>query len=217
MRGGGLVRLAARLSRSRRRASAPPRAGEPARERITLVAEMEHPDGVTPTVMARLRSYERAGFRKIDPDTVRYMQPDFRPPADDRRSVVRPVPLALVVRRVGREAGSDRRRRRGARAGRRALHHVRRAHARRHMAPLWALLDHFPGPGETVLLRNAASDVRRACQVSGCPAMRRGVRFRVSGVSSEIFADTRHLTPDTFAAVHPIRELTGQPVLTPDT
>ena len=45
------------------------------------------PTGVTPMVMARLRSYDRAGFLKIDPDAVRYLQPDFRAGGGDRREL----------------------------------------------------------------------------------------------------------------------------------
>ncbi len=71
---------------------------------VTLVAEMEHPDGVTPAVMGRLRSYERAGFLKIDPQRIHYAQPDFRTTGEIDRSAFQPVPLALVARRVGREA-----------------------------------------------------------------------------------------------------------------
>jgi len=103
--------------------------------------------------MARLRSYDRAGFLKIDPDAARYVQPDFRPAADIDRSSVQPVPLALLVRRVGREhestlLGAE------VREVVAALYTMFGVHMRAdHMAPLWALLDHFPGPGETVLLR----------------------------------------------------------------
>lgn len=128
-------------------------AGEPVGDRITLVAEMEHPDGHTPAVMARLRSYDRAGFLKIDPDAVHYVQPDFRLPAEIDASAVQPVPLALVVRRVGREhettlSGAE------ARAIVRALYTMFGVHVRAdHMAPLWGLLDRLPGPGETVRLR----------------------------------------------------------------
>lgn len=152
MRGGGLSAWlrAFPLQTARECAAA---AGEPASDRITLVAEMEHPDQRSANVTARLRSYERAGFRKIDPDAVRYMQPDFRPAAEIDASSVQPVPLALVVRRVGREheptvAGGE------AREVVRALYSMFGAHARAdHLAPLWALLDHFPGPGEVVALR----------------------------------------------------------------
>jgi GNAT superfamily N-acetyltransferase len=152
MRGGGLSAwLRAFPLQTARECVA--EAGETAIDRITLVAEMEHPDGVTPMVMARLRSYDRAGFLKLDPDSVRYMQPDFRPPAEIDASSVQPVPLALVMRRVGREAeptlpGAE------VRAIVEALYTMFGVHMRAdHMAPLWALLDHLPGPGETVLLR----------------------------------------------------------------
>lgn len=152
LRGGGLSAWlrAFPLQTARECASA---AGETAIDRITLVAEMEHPDGVTPMVMARLRSYERAGFLMLDPDAVRYMQPDFRPPQAITSSSMQPVPLALVVRRVGREAertvtGAE------VRAVIEALYTMFAVHVRAdHMAPLWALLDHLPGPGETVELR----------------------------------------------------------------
>lgn len=152
MRGGGLSAWlrAFPLQAARECAAA---AGEPAGDRITLVAEMEHPDPRSANVMARLRSYERAGFRKIDPDAVRYLQPDFRPAAEIDASSVQPVPLALVIRRVGREheptlSGGE------VRAIVGALYSMFGAHARAdHLAPLWALLDHFPGPGETVALR----------------------------------------------------------------
>lgn len=152
LRGGGLSAWlrAFPLQTARECAAA---AGEPAGDRITLVAEMEHPDGRTPAVMARLRSYDRAGFRKIDPDAVRYAQPDFRPPLEIEAGAVQPVPLALIVRRVGREhedalLGGE------ARAVVRALYTMFGVHVRTdHMAPLWGLLDHFPGPGQTVRLR----------------------------------------------------------------
>jgi len=128
-------------------------AGEPPRQRTTLVAEMEHPDGVSPMIMARLRSYERAGFLAIDPDEVHYVQPDFRPAADIERSAVQPVPLLLVVRRVGRESertisGTE------VREIVQALYTMFGVHVRAdHMAPLWGLCDHLPGPGETIALR----------------------------------------------------------------
>ncbi len=70
---------------------------------ITLVAEMEHDDGHTDAVRRRLRSYARAGFRMVDPSAARYSQPDFRAPAEIDATSVRPVPLGLVLRRIGRE------------------------------------------------------------------------------------------------------------------
>jgi GNAT superfamily N-acetyltransferase len=128
-------------------------AGAPHGDRITLAAEMEHVDGGSPDVIARLRSYERAGFSKIDPERVPYCQPDFRAPAVIDRTCVRPVPLALVIRRVGREGeaeirGSE------ARAIVAALYAMYGAHLRAdHMAPLWALLNLFPAPDESIALR----------------------------------------------------------------
>jgi hypothetical protein len=71
---------------------------------ITLVAEMEHPDPQFPARWIRLQAYEKAGFLKADPAAVPYLQPDFRPPAEiDACGKVRPLPFALVLRRVGRE------------------------------------------------------------------------------------------------------------------
>ncbi|HXC50805.1 MAG TPA: hypothetical protein VN634_07980 [Candidatus Limnocylindrales bacterium] len=70
---------------------------------ITLVAEMEHDDGQTDAVRRRLRSYARAGFRMVDPSAARYSQPDFRAAAEIDATSVRPVPLGLVLRRIGRE------------------------------------------------------------------------------------------------------------------
>jgi GNAT superfamily N-acetyltransferase len=70
---------------------------------IILVAEMEHPDPPDSLRMARLRSYGRAGFLKIDPAALEYSQPDFRAPESLADTAPAPVPLALVVRRVGAE------------------------------------------------------------------------------------------------------------------
>lgn len=152
MRGGGLSAWLRALPLQTARECAAAAAG-PAGERIALVAEMERPDGRTPATMARLRSYDRAGFLAIDPDAVHYAQPDLRPAAEIDASAVRPVPLSLVVRRVGREhetalSGAE------ARAIVGALYAMFGVHVRAdHMAPLWGLLDHFPGPGEMVALR----------------------------------------------------------------
>ena len=71
---------------------------------IALVGEMEYDDGSDPKRAVRLKAYERAGFLKIDPHTVRYFQPDFRPPAEmDASGGARPLPFQLIIRRVGRE------------------------------------------------------------------------------------------------------------------
>jgi GNAT superfamily N-acetyltransferase len=119
---------------------------------VTLVAEMEHPQRETPAVMARLRSYERAGFLKIDPDRVRYAQPDFRPASEIDRDSVTPLPLSLVVRRVGREHE----RTIAAPAVRdiiAALYTMFSATMEaRHMKPLWDRLDTLPDAAEPLAL-----------------------------------------------------------------
>jgi len=79
-------------------------AGHAVNSPITLVAEMEHPEPQFPNRLIRLRAYEKAGFKKIDPEQVRYFQPDFRPPEQiDGTGGPQPLPFCLVVRRVGRE------------------------------------------------------------------------------------------------------------------
>ena len=72
-------------------------AGLPANTAIVLVAEMQaHAGGG-----GAQRSYARAGFSKIDPETAPYAQPDFRDPS------LPPLPFELVIRRVGREAEGE--------------------------------------------------------------------------------------------------------------
>jgi GNAT superfamily N-acetyltransferase len=72
---------------------------------ITLVGEMEYDDGSDPRRAVRLTAYERAGFLKIDPASVRYMQPDFRPPEEiDASGGAKPLPFQLIIRQVGRES-----------------------------------------------------------------------------------------------------------------
>ena len=70
---------------------------------IVLVAEMEPPDAAEPRRMVRLRSYERAGFQKVDPTAAPYAQPDFRFAGGANGPAPEPIPLCLVLRRVGRE------------------------------------------------------------------------------------------------------------------
>ncbi|HXG49003.1 MAG TPA: GNAT family N-acetyltransferase [Methylomirabilota bacterium] len=80
-------------------------AGQPMDSPVTLVAEMEHPEEGLPERMIRLKAYEKAGFKKIDPNVVPYLQPDFRPPAEiDAGGGPKPLPFGLIIRRVGREA-----------------------------------------------------------------------------------------------------------------
>ncbi|HEX8325814.1 MAG TPA: hypothetical protein VF595_18060 [Tepidisphaeraceae bacterium] len=79
------------------------RAAQPPRP-ITLVAEMEPADPTEPGNIGRLVAYGKVGFLKVDPTRVNYLQPDFRSPdAIDTAGGPRPLPLSLVVRRVGRE------------------------------------------------------------------------------------------------------------------
>jgi len=81
-------------------------AGQPPEAPTVLVAEMEHPSPEDGERLRRLRSYERAGFQKIDPAAAPYEQPDFRSPDELGTSAAVSVPLALIVRRVGRERES---------------------------------------------------------------------------------------------------------------
>lgn len=127
-------------------------AGRRAEATITLVAEMEPADGVSPARIARLRSYERAGFLKIDPRAIHYAQPDFRVAAEIDATGPRPVTLDLIVRRVGRErertlSGAE------ARASASALYAMFGVHiGREHMAPLWTRLAQGAGDDEAVQL-----------------------------------------------------------------
>lgn len=75
----------------------------PADSPITLVGEMEHPDS-RPSTFVRLTAYEKAGYLKVDPRRINYLQPDFRAPeVIDLEGGPQPLPLMLLVRRVGRE------------------------------------------------------------------------------------------------------------------
>lgn len=118
---------------------------------ITLVGEMEHPSDA-PDVQTRLRSYDRAGFRKPDPQLVPYHQPDFRPATQIDASSLQPVPLMLALRRVRREHE------RTVPAAEvhelvTGLYTVFAVHQRREdMAPLWAWCDALPRTGAVPLL-----------------------------------------------------------------
>jgi len=69
---------------------------------VTLVGEMEHPSDAASR--ARLAAYEKAGYKKVDPARVGYLQPDFRAHHEiDISGGPQPIPLALIIRRVGRE------------------------------------------------------------------------------------------------------------------
>lgn len=79
-------------------------AGIAAPLRLVLVAEMEPLEGDDAERRARLRSYERAGFRALD---GRYAQPDFRPPAQIDATGFQPLSLCLMLRCVGDEAADS--------------------------------------------------------------------------------------------------------------
>jgi GNAT superfamily N-acetyltransferase len=79
------------------------RAGQPPRA-ITLVGEMEPAIAGDVTRMRRLSTFQKAGFVKIDPRQVNYLQPDFRPTeVIDATGGPVPVPLSLIIRQIGRE------------------------------------------------------------------------------------------------------------------
>lgn len=71
---------------------------------VTLVGEMEHFHPGQPATLVRLTAYEKAGYKMVDPSLVDYRQPDFRAPhLIDAGNGPRPVPLCLMLRRIGRE------------------------------------------------------------------------------------------------------------------
>lgn len=75
---------------------------------IYLVGEMEPADPANEPRTVRLTAYEKAGYRKIDPSAVHYLQPDFRPAAEiDASGGPLPLPLSLLVRKVGREVETE--------------------------------------------------------------------------------------------------------------
>ena len=79
--------------------------GLPVSSPVTLIGEMEHFDPTRSATMVRLSAYEKAGFKMVDPSRVSYLQPDFRDPAEiDLSSGPQPLPLTLMLRRIGREA-----------------------------------------------------------------------------------------------------------------
>jgi GNAT superfamily N-acetyltransferase len=151
LRGSGLAAWLRALPLQTARACAA--AAGHAGARFTLVAEMEHDDGVTPAVTTRLRSYARAGFRALEPNAVRYLQPDFRAADIIAATAPQPLPLALLLRRVGREhedhlLGAE------VREIIAALYTMFGVHVRAdHMAPLWTALERLPGANARVPLR----------------------------------------------------------------
>ncbi|MGH8048124.1 MAG: hypothetical protein ACREKL_12850 [Chthoniobacterales bacterium] len=76
----------------------------PTGSQIYLIGEMEPADPANEARTIRLIAYEKAGYRKVDPAALNYLQPDFRSPAEiDASGAPQPVPLNLLVRKVGRE------------------------------------------------------------------------------------------------------------------
>ncbi len=71
--------------------------------RIDLAAEVEYWSPDDRLSLRRLLFYGRGGFDVIDPRHFPYRQPDFRPRAEIAATGDRPVPFALLLRRVGRE------------------------------------------------------------------------------------------------------------------
>ncbi len=129
------------------------RAGERSAGSIDLVAEMEPPAAGEPQRTIRLAAYERAGFLAVDPEAVPYRQPDFRDPATIDAQGLRPLPLALILRRVGAERervvhGAE------VRAIVAALYAMYAAHLREvDMDPLWRHLERLPDGDTPVALR----------------------------------------------------------------
>lgn len=74
---------------------------------ISLVAEVEYPEESDERI-TRLKTFERAGFQKIDPSVIDYHQPDFRPPEMiDATAGPEPLPFQLLIRRVGCESVTE--------------------------------------------------------------------------------------------------------------
>ena len=83
-------------------------AGLPLDSPVTLIAEMESWDRRSLDQIVRLRSYQKAGFRMVDPGSVEYLQPDFRSAAEiDFDGGAKPLALRLIIRRVNREKESE--------------------------------------------------------------------------------------------------------------
>lgn len=78
--------------------------GRPPNTPITLVGEMEHFNPESEATGIRLKAYEKAGYKMVDPALVDYRQPDFRDPQIiDQENGPQPIPLCLMLRRIGRE------------------------------------------------------------------------------------------------------------------
>jgi hypothetical protein len=79
-------------------------AGRPIDAPVTLVGEMEHFNPSNAATEIRLTAYEKAGYKMVSPELVDYLQPDFRDPRIiDQENGPQPIPLCLMLRRIGRE------------------------------------------------------------------------------------------------------------------
>ncbi len=120
---------------------------------ITLIGEMEHPDPTHCASEIRLRAYERSGWLKIDPSRIHYMQPDFRAPGEiDLDGRTRPLPLSLIVRRVGRESETVITGREVRNLVESLYHMYGRGFRPSDMAPVYRSLEACPGPDERIAL-----------------------------------------------------------------
>jgi hypothetical protein len=134
----------------------------PANSPITLVGEMKFLDRNDPSTFVRLKAYEKAGYLMIDPRKINYLQPDFRAPDEiDLGGGPKPLSLALIVRRVGREkeltiSGAE------TLNIAEALYRMYGANFRRHdMAPLIASLQGYPAPDEVIDLLPPTANFHR--------------------------------------------------------
>lgn len=129
-------------------------------EPVTLVGEMEHPEPGNQASIVRLRAYAKAGHWKVDPERVNYLQPDFRTPDEiDASGGPRPIPMGLVIRRVGRESettvtGAE------VRAIASALYRMYAQGFRpEDMRPLFAALENYPSPETRIRLVPPTADI----------------------------------------------------------
>ncbi|MBX7156961.1 MAG: hypothetical protein K1X66_01050 [Verrucomicrobiae bacterium] len=118
---------------------------------ITLVGEMEAWDETKLDRVIRLKAYAKAGYKMVDPK-IDYWQPDFRSSEQIDASYLQPVPLCLMVRRVGREleqviSGEE------LRSLIESLYHMYSVEFReKDMEPLWEHIKRLPAAHETVAL-----------------------------------------------------------------
>ncbi len=119
---------------------------------VMIAGEMEHPDHRVQATLVRLAAMGKAGFKKIDPARVRYLQPDFRAHREIDRTGSKPLPLALVLRRISRET-EDTIKGKTVRLIANALYRIYGREIRpQDMAPVLASLAHYPGDDEDVAL-----------------------------------------------------------------